>query len=147
MLCKSQNQSEKCLLEGRRVTRCAADLYVFVRLCINLSKLTRDNRLGYVRLEKMRASCAKEFESHWQCLEHNNQVCSTEEVVTKYVSLMITYSTGILPMSEARTTAKCMHVHQICKSLLFNSQDGMLNSLTGPQKDDTGCTKRCNANT
>ena len=26
------------------------------------------------RLEKMRASCAKEFESHWQCLEHNNQV-------------------------------------------------------------------------
>ncbi|KIM29627.1 hypothetical protein M408DRAFT_116434 [Serendipita vermifera MAFF 305830] len=50
MLCKSKNPSEKCLLEGRRVTRCAADL-----------------------LQKMQASCAKEFESHWQCLEMNNQ--------------------------------------------------------------------------
>ncbi|KAG8830549.1 hypothetical protein FRC17_004725 [Serendipita sp. 399] len=50
MLCKSQNRADRCLLEGRRVTRCAADL-----------------------LEKMRASCAQEFEAHWKCLDNNNQ--------------------------------------------------------------------------
>ncbi|CAG7848555.1 NADH-ubiquinone oxidoreductase 20.8 kDa subunit [Serendipita indica DSM 11827] len=59
MLCKSQNKPEQCLLEGRRVTRCAADL-----------------------LEKMRAACAQEFEAHWKCLDNNNQEfypCRKEE--------------------------------------------------------------------
>lgn len=36
MLCKSQNKPEKCLLEGRRVTRCAADLYVFMHLLVTI---------------------------------------------------------------------------------------------------------------
>ncbi|PVG00019.1 putative NADH dehydrogenase 22K chain precursor [Serendipita vermifera] len=59
MLCKSKKRAEDCMMEGRRVTRCAADL-----------------------LEKMRAVCAKEFEAHWQCLEKNNQEfypCRKEE--------------------------------------------------------------------
>ncbi|KAG8796869.1 hypothetical protein FRC19_004240 [Serendipita sp. 401] len=59
MLCKSQKRPDQCLLEGRRVTRCAADL-----------------------LEKMRAACAQEFETHWKCLENNNQefyLCRKQE--------------------------------------------------------------------
>lgn len=52
MLCKAENADPAhCLKEGRRVTRCAADL-----------------------IEKMRASCAQTYDAHWQCLENNNQV-------------------------------------------------------------------------
>ncbi|CAE6425574.1 unnamed protein product [Rhizoctonia solani] len=52
MLCKKESPDPaNCLKEGRRVTRCAADL-----------------------IEKMRASCAATYDAHWQCLENNNQV-------------------------------------------------------------------------
>ncbi|GBE79761.1 NADH-ubiquinone oxidoreductase 20.8 kDa subunit [Sparassis crispa] len=51
MLCKAESRDpEHCLKEGRRVTRCAADL-----------------------IAKMRDHCAQEFEQHWNCLERNNQ--------------------------------------------------------------------------
>ncbi|KZS91211.1 Ndufa8, NADH-ubiquinone oxidoreductase complex I 19kd subunit [Sistotremastrum niveocremeum HHB9708] len=51
MLCKNENRDPAhCLLEGRRVTRCAADL-----------------------INKMRENCVKEFNEHWGCLELNNQ--------------------------------------------------------------------------
>ncbi|ELU45904.1 hypothetical protein AG1IA_00072 [Rhizoctonia solani AG-1 IA] len=51
MLCKKESPDPAhCLKEGRRVTRCAADL-----------------------IEKMRASCAATYDAHWQCLENNNQ--------------------------------------------------------------------------
>ncbi|KAF8524640.1 hypothetical protein BU17DRAFT_74742 [Hysterangium stoloniferum] len=51
MLCKAENRDPAhCLKEGRRVTRCAADL-----------------------INKLRENCLKEFDSHWQCLEKNNQ--------------------------------------------------------------------------
>jgi len=51
MLCKEENRKpEHCLKEGRRVTRCTADI-----------------------LTKMRENCLGEFESHWKCLEMRNQ--------------------------------------------------------------------------
>ncbi|KAJ7739849.1 NADH dehydrogenase, alpha subcomplex, subunit 8 [Mycena metata] len=51
MLCKAENRDPKhCLKEGRRVTRCATDL-----------------------ITKMRENCLEQFESHWGCLELNNQ--------------------------------------------------------------------------
>ncbi|CAE6527390.1 unnamed protein product [Rhizoctonia solani] len=51
MLCKQESPDPAhCLKEGRRVTRCAAEL-----------------------IEKMRASCAETYDAHWQCLENNNQ--------------------------------------------------------------------------
>ncbi|ORY32834.1 hypothetical protein BCR39DRAFT_464226 [Naematelia encephala] len=60
MLCKSETRDPAhCLAEGRKVTRCAADL-----------------------IGKVRASCLKEFDAHWQCLENNNQyfrACRKEE--------------------------------------------------------------------
>ena len=69
MLCKAENRDPgHCLKEGRRVTRCAQDLYVW---------------LGYpcykplneaVRITKMRENCLKQFDEHWNCLEANNQV-------------------------------------------------------------------------
>ncbi|KAG8745541.1 hypothetical protein FRC10_007719 [Ceratobasidium sp. 414] len=55
MLCKQESADPAhCLKEGRRVTRCAADL-----------------------IEKMRASCGQVYDAHWQCLENNNQVRSS----------------------------------------------------------------------
>ncbi|EIN10491.1 NADH dehydrogenase alpha subcomplex subunit 8 [Punctularia strigosozonata HHB-11173 SS5] len=60
MLCKEENRDPAhCLKEGRRVTRCAQDL-----------------------IAKMRENCAKEFEAHWNCLEHNNHaynLCRKQE--------------------------------------------------------------------
>ncbi|KAF7352301.1 NADH dehydrogenase alpha subcomplex subunit 8 [Mycena venus] len=60
MLCKAQNREPgHCLKEGRRVTRCATDL-----------------------ITKMREHCLAEFETHWGCLEQNNQQyyrCRPEE--------------------------------------------------------------------
>ncbi|ORX35772.1 hypothetical protein BD324DRAFT_78680 [Kockovaella imperatae] len=51
MLCKQENQDPAhCLKEGRKVTRCAAEL-----------------------ISKLRENCLKEFDAHWQCLENNNQ--------------------------------------------------------------------------
>jgi len=41
MLCKSENRDpEHCLKEGRKVTRCAAELYVFFRIRRPGSELT-----------------------------------------------------------------------------------------------------------
>jgi NADH dehydrogenase (ubiquinone) 1 alpha subcomplex subunit 8 len=51
MLCKNENRDPAhCLLEGRRVTRCAQDLF-----------------------KKLNESCAQEWEAHWRCLEMHNQ--------------------------------------------------------------------------
>ncbi|GAA5998081.1 coiled-coil-helix-coiled-coil-helix domain-containing protein [Rhodotorula paludigena] len=62
MLCKAENRDPAhCLQEGRKVTRCAQDL-----------------------IAKVRSTCLKEFDAHWQCLERNNQefyLCRKEEKV------------------------------------------------------------------
>ncbi|WFD17812.1 ndufa8, NADH-ubiquinone oxidoreductase complex I 19kd subunit [Malassezia caprae] len=51
MQCKNENRDpEHCLLEGRRVTRCAQDL-----------------------IQKIGEKCGKEWDAHWECLEMNNQ--------------------------------------------------------------------------
>ncbi|KIK82051.1 hypothetical protein PAXRUDRAFT_154658 [Paxillus rubicundulus Ve08.2h10] len=52
MLCKNEAGGDpgRCLKEGRRVTRCATDL-----------------------IAKMRENCLEQFETHWNCLEMNNQ--------------------------------------------------------------------------
>ncbi|KIY51658.1 NADH dehydrogenase, alpha subcomplex, subunit 8 [Fistulina hepatica ATCC 64428] len=50
MLCKAENPDPAhCLLEGRRVTRCARDM-----------------------IEKMRANCNDVWSKHWECLEREN---------------------------------------------------------------------------
>jgi len=69
MLCKSENRDpEHCLKEGRKVTRCAAELYI-IRRTLRGFKLT-------CSITKMRESCLSEFDAHWKCLEQNNQVSS-----------------------------------------------------------------------
>ncbi|RIB14671.1 hypothetical protein C2G38_2095234, partial [Gigaspora rosea] len=56
MLCKNENNDPAhCLKEGRKVTRCAIDLRVSIKL------------------RKVREHCDSEFEAHWQCLDRNNQ--------------------------------------------------------------------------
>ncbi|RKP08474.1 NADH dehydrogenase, alpha subcomplex, subunit 8 [Thamnocephalis sphaerospora] len=60
MLCKAENRDPAhCLKEGRKVTRCAADV-----------------------IAKLRDNCGAEFERHWKCLDNRNlefQRCRTEE--------------------------------------------------------------------
>ncbi|KAJ2438066.1 ndufa8, NADH-ubiquinone oxidoreductase complex I 19kd subunit [Coemansia sp. RSA 2424] len=60
MLCKNENRNpEHCLLEGRKVTRCAIDA-----------------------LQKIQSKCQTEFRAHWQCLDRKNQDfgrCRTHE--------------------------------------------------------------------
>ncbi|KAG2369775.1 Ndufa8, NADH-ubiquinone oxidoreductase complex I 19kd subunit [Suillus spraguei] len=55
MLCKNEGRGDpgQCLKEGRRVTRCATDLYV--SLPVHAGK------------------CLEQFDAHWNCLELNNQ--------------------------------------------------------------------------
>lgn len=52
MKCKDENGDPKaCLLEGRKVTRCALDL-----------------------IKKVKANCFEQFTSHYECLDKNNQL-------------------------------------------------------------------------
>ncbi|KLO15928.1 NADH dehydrogenase alpha subcomplex subunit 8 [Schizopora paradoxa] len=71
MLCKAESRNpEHCLKEGRRITRCAADV-----------------------INKMNESCLKEFTAHWSCLEKNNQVrprISTSSPTSLHPSLLFT---------------------------------------------------------
>jgi len=71
MLCKAENRDPgHCLKEGRRVTRCAQDLCVELRLFLLHNPLFNET----VRITKMRENCLKQFDEHWNCLEANNQV-------------------------------------------------------------------------
>ena len=76
MLCKQQNRDPgHCLKEGRRVTRCATDLYVLGRFrCLSQAA----HRILNDRITKMRENCLQQFDTHWQCLENNNQVKTSE---------------------------------------------------------------------
>lgn len=51
MLCKAESRDpQHCLLEGRKVTRCASDA-----------------------IQKIHKECLKEFKQHWGCLDMKNQ--------------------------------------------------------------------------
>ncbi|RMZ67099.1 hypothetical protein GMOD_00000977 [Pyrenophora seminiperda CCB06] len=74
MMCKTEANGRgefDCMKEGRKVTRCAASVYVFVpdttwKLCI----------------KDINENCLTQFRTHWQCLENHNQQlwnCRTEE--------------------------------------------------------------------
>jgi hypothetical protein len=86
MLCKQESADPAhCLKEGRRVTRCAGDL-----------------------IEKMRASCAQTYDSHWQCLENNNQV-RPESCSVQWADIDV-HHVGILQVQEARAQAQRVHL-------------------------------------
>lgn len=77
MLCKAEDRDPAhCLKEGRRVTRCATDLYVLA--CSLL--LFPDVHMLH-RITKMRENCLSQFSEHWNCLERNNQVCLSLSVI------------------------------------------------------------------
>lgn len=63
MLCKQENRDPAhCLREGRKVTRCAAE--VLVECCF----------VAHHSVNMIRENCLAEFDAHWKCLEQNNQV-------------------------------------------------------------------------
>jgi NADH dehydrogenase (ubiquinone) 1 alpha subcomplex subunit 8 len=79
MLCKAENRDPAhCLKEGRRVTRCATDLYALpVSFFDKPHEWVLLSPLLYVcfcSISKMRENCLQQFEAHWNCLEINNQV-------------------------------------------------------------------------
>lgn len=78
MLCKAENRDPAhCLAEGRKVTRCAQDLCVPLSLSRPSPRSAGERALIPVRapsIAKVRSTCLKEFDAHWQCLERNNQV-------------------------------------------------------------------------
>ena len=69
MLCKAENRDPAhCLLEGRRVTRCAADLYV-----VSEPVFTAEN--DHEKAYPSYATTVWRSLTHLDCLEKNNQVC------------------------------------------------------------------------
>lgn len=89
MLCKNENRDPgHCLKEGRRVTRCAQDLYVLFQASLNtLDSLTYISSYSLRRITKMRENCMAEWDKHWNCLELNNHV----RFVYSYVHLRPLY--------------------------------------------------------
>jgi hypothetical protein len=73
MLCKNESRDPAhCLKEGRRVTRCATDLWVILLLKFSFAYINCQ-----IRITKMRENCLQQFDAHWECLEKRNQVCIT----------------------------------------------------------------------
>ncbi|KAF5855986.1 hypothetical protein ETB97_008122 [Aspergillus alliaceus] len=72
MKCKSESNGRgefDCLKEGRKVTRCAASVYVF--LC--LTRLGLEDVPGESGgIKDINTHCLKQFTAHWECLENNN---------------------------------------------------------------------------
>jgi NADH dehydrogenase (ubiquinone) 1 alpha subcomplex subunit 8 len=72
MKCKAEANGRgelDCLQEGRKVTRCAASVYVLIR--ISLLSYERP-RLTDCRIKDINTHCLKQFNAHWECLENNN---------------------------------------------------------------------------
>ena len=93
MLCKGESRDpEHCLKEGRKVTRCAQDL-----------------------ITKVRTTCLKEFDAHWECLERNNQVRPSRPSFLACCDLQLTIDLlvaplGILSLSQARNRLQQLHL-------------------------------------
>jgi NADH dehydrogenase (ubiquinone) 1 alpha subcomplex subunit 8 len=59
-----------CLKEGRKVTRCAASVYV-TRTESGHSSCVYGELTGH-RIKDINTNCLKQFTAHWECLENNN---------------------------------------------------------------------------
>jgi NADH dehydrogenase (ubiquinone) 1 alpha subcomplex subunit 8 len=71
MQCKTEayGRSElDCLKEGRKVTRCAASVYVPTISTLARKMLTRTIK----RLKDINENCLEAFREHWNCLDNNN---------------------------------------------------------------------------
>lgn len=76
MLCKTENHDpRKCLLEGRKVTRCAMDV-----------------------LSQLQKECGSEFKNHWDCLDfknHQYQSCRDKEKQLNSCALKLNFKKSI----------------------------------------------------
>ncbi|KAI1309597.1 NADH dehydrogenase, alpha subcomplex, subunit 8 [Xylaria venustula] len=73
MQCKTENPGKgefECLKEGRRVTRCAASVYV--NEPIFQDSFALDMFKPSAGIDDINKSCLEQFRSHWQCLDNNN---------------------------------------------------------------------------
>lgn len=117
MLCKSENRDPAhCLKEGRKVTRCAQDLQVALSplSSIPLVRLLTRLPFGSPRLEssisKVRSTCLKEFDAHWQCLERNNQVSCLFPSLERDPLTRSPLPLGILLVPKARASVQQLRV-------------------------------------
>jgi hypothetical protein len=59
----------------------------------------------------MRENCLEQFESHWGCLELNNQVrWGLLELFYYFIAMLMFNGTAILPLPRARARPQHMHV-------------------------------------
>jgi len=77
MKCKEEAKGRgefECLKEGRKVTRCAASVYVcpFSRWMRNSEMRRADAVIRSYSLKDINTHCLKQFNAHWECLENNN---------------------------------------------------------------------------
>jgi NADH dehydrogenase (ubiquinone) 1 alpha subcomplex subunit 8 len=71
MQCKTEAYGRgelDCLKEGRKVTRCAASVYVLKKAALATNALTR----AAIRLKDINENCLEVFREHWNCLDNNN---------------------------------------------------------------------------
>lgn len=72
MMCKTESNGKgelECMKEGRKVTRCAASVYVERQwLEMRVSMLI----CWCSRLSDINTHCLEQFRNHWQCLENQN---------------------------------------------------------------------------
>ncbi|KAI0425389.1 NADH-ubiquinone oxidoreductase 20.8 kDa subunit [Xylaria sp. FL1042] len=75
MQCKTENPGKgefECLKEGRRVTRCAASVYVDEPIPREFFTLVVPDCWGPCSIDDINKHCLEEFRKHWQCLDNNN---------------------------------------------------------------------------
>ena len=71
MQCKTEAYGRgelDCMLEGRKVTRCAASVYVCITCCLVAWDIDRYT----IRLRDINNNCLEVFRQHWECLDNNN---------------------------------------------------------------------------
>lgn len=77
MKCKSDANGRgevECLKEGRKVTRCAASVYVLSIWGRKGCGLKGENsaKKKMYSIKEINTHCLKQFTAHWECLENNN---------------------------------------------------------------------------
>lgn len=82
MKCKAEANGRgelDCLKEGRKVTRCAASVYVFLPFLwvvwfgwAGFVGLEENESADFNRIKDINTHCLDQFNAHWDCLENNN---------------------------------------------------------------------------
>lgn len=128
MKCKDEGNGRgefDCLKEGRKVTRCAASVYVLMRL-VQL-RVEGNTWLIWYSIKDINTHCLEEFKAHADCLENNNHYqfeCRKPEMSLNKCVFDKLVRTHLLPAKAAYTCPPFRNVRRLTISL-----------RTGPEED------------